>query len=181
MRLGRGKTEAENQKISDFSKWVLDVGDGIIDNIHHENISLDPEILIPTKFLINNFTNSVASIVNVTYPHFINSFSSESYLRERAILTPTNANIDQVNSQILDLIPGTTYTYLSQDSIDDCNGDMDSDYKSSFPVEYLNSINLPSIPKHDLKLKVGAVVMLMRNLNQIMGLCNGTRVVLTDV
>ncbi|XP_074355751.1 uncharacterized protein LOC141695403 [Apium graveolens] len=65
------------------------------------------------------------------------------------------------------------YTYLSQDSIDDA-GDDDNDFRSAFPVEYLNSINMPCIPKHELKLKVGVVVMLMRNLNQIMGLCNGT-------
>ncbi|XP_074336762.1 uncharacterized protein LOC141673934 [Apium graveolens] len=172
MRLGRGKTEAENQRIAEFSKWVLNVGDGKIDNIHPENIFSDPEILIPSQFLIQNFTDSVKSIVYVTYPDFVNKFSLESYLRERAILTPTNAIVDQVNSQVLALIPGTTYTYLSQDSIDDeCDG-MDNDYESFFPVEYLNSINLPYIPKHELKLKLGAVVMLMRNLNQIMGLCN---------
>lgn len=33
------------------------------------------------------------------------------------------------------------------------------------------------LPRHDLKLKVGSVVMLMRNLNQIIGLCNGTRMI----
>lgn len=38
---------------------------------------------------------------------------------------------------------------------------------------------MPCIPKHELNFKVGCVVMLMRNLNQIMGLCNGTRMVLT--
>ncbi|XP_074327996.1 uncharacterized protein LOC141665908 [Apium graveolens] len=71
---------------------------------------------------------------------------------------------------------GTLFTYLSQDSIDDA-GDDDNDFRSAFPVEYLNSINMPYIPKHELKLKVGVVVMLMRNLNQIMGLCNGTRMI----
>lgn len=105
--------------------------------------------------------------------------TSENYLRQRAILTPTNAIVDDINSHMLDLIPGTTYTYLSQDSIDDIYGDDEDDYESSFPVEYLNSINMPCIPKHELKLKVGSVVMLMRNLNQIMGLCNGTRMILT--
>ncbi|XP_074342490.1 uncharacterized protein LOC141680062 [Apium graveolens] len=56
-------------------------------------------------------------------------------------------------------------------------GDDDNDFRSAFPFEYLNSINMPCIPKHELKLKVGVVVMLMRNLNQIMGLCNGTRMI----
>lgn len=36
---------------------------------------------------------------------------------------------------------------------------------------------MPCLPKHELKLKVGCVIMVMRNLNQIMGICNGTRMV----
>ncbi|XP_074360118.1 uncharacterized protein LOC141700198 [Apium graveolens] len=35
------------------------------------------------------------------------------------------------------------------------------------------------MPPHDLKLKVGAIVKLMRNLNQTLGLCNGTRMIVT--
>lgn len=33
------------------------------------------------------------------------------------------------------------------------------------------------LPKQDLKLKVGCVIMLMRNLNQLMVLCNGTKMI----
>nr|XP_017256412.1 PREDICTED: ATP-dependent DNA helicase PIF1-like [Daucus carota subsp. sativus] len=55
-----------------------------------------------------------------------------------------------------------------------------SDFDASFPIEYLNSLDMPCLPKHELKVKVGAVVMLMRNLNQILGLCNGTRMIVTD-
>ena len=43
------------------------------------------------------------------------------------------------------------------------------------PKEYLNSITLSGIPPHKLTLKEGSVVMLMRNLNPSLGLCNGTR------
>ena len=45
------------------------------------------------------------------------------------------------------------------------------------PVEYLNSLNLSGIPPHKLTLKKGAVIMLMRNLNPSLGLCNGTRLI----
>lgn len=103
---------------------------------------------------------------------------SHEFLRSRSILTPTNVTVDDINSQILDKIPGTVHTYLSQDSIDD-NGGEDCEFDAAFLVEYLNSINMPCLPKHELKIKVGAVVMLMRNLNQIMGLCNGTRIIVT--
>lgn len=44
-----------------------------------------------------------------------------------------------------------------------------------FPVEFLNSLDLSGVPKHELKLKVDMPVILLRNLNTKMGLCNGTR------
>ncbi|XP_074356662.1 uncharacterized protein LOC141696417 [Apium graveolens] len=137
------------------------------------------QIIIPRKYLVEKKTNIAKDIVDVTYPDFTKNYTTESYLRERAILTPTNAIVDEVNFHVLNLIPGITHSYLSQDSIDTETGNDDNDYESSFPIEYLNSINMPSIPKHYLKLKVEAIVILMRNLNQIMGLCNGTRMVLT--
>lgn len=179
MRLGSGNSDAQNKEIADFSKWVLDVGDGKIPNIHPDEFHSNPEILIPRQYLIEDYISSVKSIIDVTYPDFTKNMSSQTYLKERAILTPTNAIVDDINSHLLELIRGTSHTYLSQDSIDDVYGDSGDDYESSFPIEYLNSINMPCLPKHELKLKVGAVVMLMRNLNQITGLCNGTRMILT--
>ncbi|XP_074346767.1 uncharacterized protein LOC141685573 [Apium graveolens] len=171
---GCGMNAEENQKITEFGKWVLDVGNGKVQNIHPDNIYKDPKIIILRKYLVEKKTNAVKDIVDVTYPYFMKKYIIESYLKERAILTPTNAIVDEVNSHVLNLIPGITHSYLSQDSIDTETRNNDNDYESSFPIEYLNSIYMPSIPKHDLKLKVGVVVMLMRNFNQTMGLRNGT-------
>ncbi|XP_074373720.1 uncharacterized protein LOC141714078 [Apium graveolens] len=57
--------------------------------------------------------------------------------------------------------------YLSVDSAEEFGG-TDEDLNQAFPVEYLNSLNVAGLPHHNLKLKVGGVVMLMRNLNQIL-------------
>ncbi|XP_074374314.1 uncharacterized protein LOC141714712 [Apium graveolens] len=89
MRLTSGSTEDKNKKIAEFSKWVLDVGDGTLPNIHPDDMVL-------------------------------------------------------------------THTYLSQDSLCDNSGH-DNDFGSVFPVEYLISINMPYLPRHDLKIKVGYV------------------------
>ena len=65
---------------------------------------------------------------------------------------------------------------MSADSVDpsDDNGMM-------YPVEYLNKQNLSGLPLHLLKLKIGAVVMCMRNIDADEGLCNGTRLIVTRI
>ena len=49
-----------------------------------------------------------------------------------------------------------------------------------YPVEFLNSIEANNFPTHKLVLKRGTIVMLLRNLNQSIGLCNGTRLLVTE-
>ncbi|XP_074373466.1 uncharacterized protein LOC141713790 [Apium graveolens] len=176
MRLSSGSIEAENKEIAEFSKWVLDVGDGTLPNIHPDDVVHDPDVSIPEKFIIRSQNKPIKHIVDTIYPNISKNITNPDYLKKRSILTPTNAIVSDINSYILDLIPGTTHTYLSQDSLCDNSGH-DNDFGSAFPVEYLNSINMPWLPRHDLKIKVGCVIMLMGNLNQIMGLCNGTRMI----
>jgi hypothetical protein len=50
-----------------------------------------------------------------------------------------------------------------------------------YPTEFLNTLKFLGIPNHELKLKVGLSVMLLRNINQIVGLSNGTRVMITQL
>jgi hypothetical protein len=45
--------------------------------------------------------------------------------------------------------------------------------EAQYPTEFLNTINVSGMPVHNLKLKVGAPVLLMRNLNIRAGLSNG--------
>ena len=44
----------------------------------------------------------------------------------------------------------------------------------NYVIEYLNSLRFLGFPVHDLKLKVSAIVMFIRNLSMNDGLCNGT-------
>ncbi|XP_022178171.1 uncharacterized protein LOC111039146 [Myzus persicae] len=59
-------------------------------------------------------------------------------------------------------------TYLSIDILSDQDNAID------IPIEFLNSLNPSGLPPHKLDLKIGAPIILMRNLNAPV-LCNGTR------
>ncbi|XP_074342032.1 uncharacterized protein LOC141679429 [Apium graveolens] len=179
MRLHSGNSEARNKVIADFSKWQLDIGDGKVECIDTHRADVETEFVVPDEYVVKSpLKTPIKTLIDIIYPDFQNNLHSQEYLRSRSILTPTNVVVDDINAQILERVPGNMHTYLSQDSIEHKGVD-DNDFDSSFPIECLNSINMPCMPKHELKVKVGAVVMLMRNLNQIMGLCNGTRMIVT--
>ncbi|XP_074323911.1 uncharacterized protein LOC141660823 [Apium graveolens] len=59
---------------------------------------------------------------------------------------------------MLVMVPGKEHYYFSQDSLVDSEGD-NNDFGSAFPIEYLNSINMPCLPKHHLKIKEGCIEM----------------------
>ena len=44
-------------------------------------------------------------------------------------------------------------------------------------MEFLNTLKPGGAPPHKLSLKIGSIVMCLRNLNFKQGLCNGTRLV----
>jgi ATP-dependent DNA helicase PIF1 len=48
---------------------------------------------------------------------------------------------------------------------------------SLYPMEFLNTLQFSDITNHKLELKVGVPILLLRNLNQSIGLCNGTRLI----
>ena len=50
-----------------------------------------------------------------------------------------------------------------------------------YPPEYLNTFKFPGLPPHKLQLKVGVPIMLLRNVNLEGGLCNGTRMIVTNL
>ena len=86
--------------------------------------------------------------------------------------------VQELNGYIMDMLPGEGKTYLSSDNV--CKGNMQSnDEDLLYPTKFLNSLRFSGIPNHDIHLKVGAPVMLLRNINQTEGLCNGTRLIVT--
>jgi len=63
-----------------------------------------------------------------------------------------------------------------------CQFDDDQEIQGEwFTQEFLNDIKCSRIPNHRIKLKVGIPIMLLRNIDQVNGLCNGTRLQVNDL
>ena len=65
-------------------------------------------------------------------------------------------------------------TFLSADMA------IEQEDQSSYPTEYLNKLTPSGLPSHKLTLKVGCPIMLLRNVNPSIGMCNGVRLIVTD-
>ncbi|XP_074327709.1 uncharacterized protein LOC141665622 [Apium graveolens] len=179
IRLSKGNSDERNEVLSIFARWVLDIGEG------QNYISKDEgpfcteyEVQIPPQFCNVEQSNSVEKMMAAIYPNFLTNFKFPEYLSERAILTPTNQTVSHLNSLIVDKLLGDTISYYSIDRAEDF-GVTETELDLAFPIEYLNSLIILGIPQHELKLKEGVVVMLIRNLNQTLGLCNVTRLIIT--
>ena len=54
--------------------------------------------------------------------------------------------------------PGQGKAYLSADTV------AEDDLQNAYPTDFLNSVTLSGMPPHSMTLKVGAPVILLRNL-----------------
>lgn len=86
--------------------------------------------------------------------------------------------VEAINEYMVSLNHNLEKTYLSSDSV--CMFDHSfSALEHVYTPEFLNSIKCSEIPNHSITLKVGVPVMLLRNIDQSLGLCNGTRLIIT--
>ncbi|GJW17068.1 DNA helicase [Tanacetum coccineum] len=101
-------------------------------------------------------------------------------LQKKAIVCPKNEDADMINSEILTLVNHQQHVHLSFDEAVP-HGNDGGETELLYPAEYLNSLNFSGFPPHRLELKVGAPIILLRNLNISGGLCNGTRLIVTQL
>ena len=84
----------------------------------------------------------------------------------RAIITPRNASAFEINNIILDHVQEESKEYRSIDTV------VSTEDAVHYSQEFLNSVNPAGFPRHNLQLKVGVPIILLRNLNPPK-LCNG--------
>jgi len=111
---------------------------------------------------------SLDELIEHTFP----DLTDHTHFANRAILTPKNAGVDTVNNLVMQKFGGDEMVYLSADSVGSADGEA-----IVYPTEFLNNLCPSGLPPHALRLKVNCPIILLRNLNPVSGLCNGTRLV----
>ncbi|XP_010418963.1 PREDICTED: uncharacterized protein LOC104704604 [Camelina sativa] len=172
MRVKKDKTE--------FANWILQVGNAEAktvprqkeDSVDNENIEIDEALLLPQG------ENPMEEIQKATFPNLKNQYQDHEYLQSRAILTPGNETVDELNEFMLNKIKGKMKEYISADTLANDANDLDG-VNLLYIAKYLNAIMCSGLPNHSLLLKKYAPVILLRNINQKEGLRNRTRQIVT--
>ena len=174
MRLHNDLSDAV--EIREFADWILKIGDRKLGEPNDGEVVID----IPEYILMKNVQDPIASIVHNTYPNLIGKLSDGSLFYDRVVLAPTNEIVGRVNNNAMSLIHGKEKVYLSLDSISKADGFVNSQ-NNAFSVEFLNTIKCSGLPNHEISLKKGVLIILLRNIGQSAGLCNGTTLIVSHL
>ncbi|XP_076058635.1 ATP-dependent DNA helicase Pif1-like [Oratosquilla oratoria] len=154
----------------EFNRWIIAIGNGTIsDGEEHGNdlIEIPRQMHSSGNIVQDIFSNSLIVDIN----------EETEAVSGKIILTPKYNDALQLNNNVLDLIQRESTFYTSVDSIAYGNIEREANY----PVEFLNSQTPSGMPPHVLKLKKGAIIMLLRNSSPRKGLLNGTRLIIISL
>ncbi|XP_031108399.1 uncharacterized protein LOC116012864 [Ipomoea triloba] len=174
LRLTAIQAPEERQQTDQFAKWIADIGDGVSSECTDE----EDDLIIPNHILLQYVDNPIAAIVESTFPNYEIACTDSQFLLSRAILAPTLDVVDSINDYMNEMNKGDSKTYLSCDTV--CKADNSGDTLGDLHTpEFLNGLRCSGIPNHSSTIKVGSPVMLLRNIDHSLGLCNGTRLIVT--
>ncbi|XP_022031112.2 ATP-dependent DNA helicase pif1-like [Helianthus annuus] len=175
MRLTIGASQSTMVETEKFAKWLLDIGEGKVGG-DNDGVAI---VEIPSDILITDSSDPIESLIRFVYPSVLERYMDLDYFSERAILTPKNEVVHEINDRLLELFPGEPVEYLSSDTICETEKGIDSFQQEFYSPDVLNGLKISGLPNHRLVLKVGVPIMLLRNIDQQNGLCNGTRLKVT--
>ena len=166
MRISEASSNLNKDKdhLKQFSDFLLSIGDGLAKYL--PNKKYNDSINLP--FAKNMDENE---LIHLIYPELYKNACDSEFMCNRAILASKNSDVDRINDHSLELFPGQSITYLSTDSINN------NKQQSIYPTEFLNKISGSGLPPHKLSLKKNQPIILLRNIDQHNGLCNGTRLI----
>ncbi|KAL4573439.1 hypothetical protein LXL04_020245 [Taraxacum kok-saghyz] len=167
-------------QMQELNQWLLHMGAGRLPTVSVEGDDDGTWITIPDDLLVSIVDDPIEAVTSKIFADIVNRLDDFSYLRERCILCPTNDAVDNINLHILTKMSGDMHEMLSSDNICTSTENLE-EMQILYPTEFLNSLRFSGVPNHVVHLKIGAPIILLRNLNLQMGLCNGTRLVITQI
>ncbi|XP_071704720.1 uncharacterized protein [Rutidosis leptorrhynchoides] len=125
----------------------------------------------PQQYCINDEDNGLSQLISYIYDEDTLQRPTATKLQQRVIVCPKNNEADSINSTILSMVATQLTTYRSEDAVTSHVND-GGESELLYPTEYLNTLNIPNYSTHELQLKIGVPVILLRNISVKGGLCN---------
>ena len=162
------RIDRDDPNFQEFNQYLLNVGEG------RNFIGQSNEVFIPAMLLSR--ATDIDAFIQETYTNIENESYENNNFRNTIILAARNDEVDEINENIMmnKFQPDVeARTYTGADEILDT-----VENNLVITNEYLNSLTPTGMPPYNLKLKVGAPVILLRNIDPERGLCNGTRMLI---
>ncbi|XP_035544174.1 uncharacterized protein LOC118347928 [Juglans regia] len=122
-----------------FSNYLLQVGNGTTPITIENKIKIPNEMLIPYR----NDVESLDDLIDAVFQD-IGSYSENlSEMTNRAILTPKNNSVDEINTILIQRFPGTVTQYYSFDETIDTS-------EQGIMEDFLNTLTPNGLPPHEL-------------------------------
>jgi hypothetical protein len=133
----------------------MTIGDGSAATTYNE--IYDDLITLPKSICLQGTTENLLDWV---FPNITDHYDDPNWMCERAILTPKNNAVRDINSKMTTRFPGEEIHIESADDISD-------EYQNTtIPNEYLTSLNPPALPPHLLILKKGMPLILLQSISR---------------
>ena len=151
----------------EWADTFLDIGNGTAGPF----VKLHDEICLPMD-------SNHHDLIQCIYGDIRNDPSklTPEVLGKKALLTSLNDTVDDLNSEMVKMLPGEEQILTSTDDVI-----QDDEEGYTVPVEFIQTLTPKGLPPHELILKQGTVVMVIRNLNEGAGIQNGTRMVVDKI
>jgi ATP-dependent DNA helicase PIF1 len=156
-----------------FDQWLRNLGNGRITIQQYR--SFKHLVEVPQKYVINA-SEGIDKLIAFVFPELFSQEELTGIFGSRAILAPTNVEVDSINTLVTAIFPGDQVELYSAD---DVNRDLGTDY-NGWDVSVLHSMRDSGMPPHVLILKKDMPLVLLKNYDLDRGLSNGTKLILTD-
>ena len=179
MRVANYRQEGDEglaQVLEEWSTLLKDIGDGVAPLKAEEPW----QGLLPVPDAVAFAADSEDAFLEHIYGGYRSADDKDRFLKESAILAPTNQVADTINQKMLhgdilgrDMRDRPIHTYTSVDVVED------EEQRADFPEEFLNGLEASGLPPHVIRLKVGTPIIALRYITE--GVCNGTRLIVTKL